>query len=86
MPPAQHSDRTQALTPFACRSAYQTETRSTILTLDKVCKTAPNGKELLKNVSLGMYRGAKIGILGANGSGACLRARTRHAFLAAAAH
>ncbi|KAI8464117.1 MAG: ABC family transporter [Monoraphidium minutum] len=30
---------------------------------------APSGKELLKNINLGMYLGAKIGILGANGSG-----------------
>lgn len=26
-----------------------------ILTLDKVSKTAPNGKQILKNVGLGMY-------------------------------
>jgi ABC-type polysaccharide/polyol phosphate transport system ATPase subunit len=32
-------------------------------------QTTPNGKQLLKNVSLGIYLGAKIGILGANGSG-----------------
>jgi len=35
--------------------------------MQKVTKTSPNGKTLLKNVSLGMYLGAKIGILGANG-------------------
>ena len=29
----------------------------------------PNGKQLLKDISLGMYLGAKIGILGANGAG-----------------
>ena len=29
----------------------------------------PNGKELIKNINLGMYLGAKIGILGANGAG-----------------
>jgi len=27
------------------------------------------GKELLKNISLGMYYGAKIGVLGPNGAG-----------------
>lgn len=27
-------------------------------------QVAPNGKELLKNINLGMYLGAKIGILG----------------------
>ena len=50
-----------------CRAAYATETRKTILTMHKVTKTAPSGKVLLNNVSLGMYLGAKIGILGANG-------------------
>ncbi len=37
------------------------------------CQLAPNGKELLKGVSLGMYLGAKIGVLGANGAGEGLR-------------
>ena len=30
---------------------------------------APNGRQILKNVHLGMYLGAKIGILGQNGAG-----------------
>jgi ATP-binding cassette ChvD family protein len=34
-----------------------------------VRKVTPNGKELIKNINLGMYLGAKIGILGANGAG-----------------
>jgi ATP-binding cassette ChvD family protein len=50
-------------------SAYQTETRKIILSLGKVRKVTPNGKELIKNINLGMYLGAKIGILGANGAG-----------------
>jgi ATPase subunit of ABC transporter with duplicated ATPase domains len=50
-------------------SAYQTETRKIILSLAKVRKVTPNGKELIRNINLGMYLGAKIGILGANGSG-----------------
>ena len=50
-------------------SAYQTETRKIILSLGKVRKLTPNGKELIKNINLGMYLGAKIGILGANGAG-----------------
>ncbi|OUS48826.1 ABC transporter [Ostreococcus tauri] len=50
-------------------SAYQTETRKIILSMSKVKKTTPNGKELIKNINLGMYLGAKIGILGANGAG-----------------
>ena len=50
-------------------SAYKTETRKIILSLGKVRKVTPNGKELIKNINLGMYLGAKIGILGANGAG-----------------
>ena len=49
-------------------AAYATETRSIILSLDRVSKTAPNGKQILKNVGLGMYLGAKIGVLGQNGA------------------
>jgi len=51
------------------REAYGQETRKVILSLEKIRKVAPNGKELLKNINLGMYLGAKIGVLGANGSG-----------------
>ena len=54
--------------PLYCRSAYATETRSIILSLDRVSKVAPNGKQILKNVGLGMYLGAKIGVLGQNGA------------------
>ncbi|GLC42782.1 hypothetical protein PLESTB_001417500 [Pleodorina starrii] len=49
--------------------AYKEETRKIILSLERVRKVAPGGKELLKGVSLGMYLGAKIGVLGANGAG-----------------
>lgn len=34
-----------------------------------IVKVTPNGKEILKNINLGMYLGAKIGVLGANGAG-----------------
>ncbi len=34
-----------------------------------VPQVTPNGKEILKNINLGMYLGAKIGVLGANGAG-----------------
>ncbi|CAG9467483.1 unnamed protein product [Pedinophyceae sp. YPF-701] len=37
--------------------------------MDKITKVAPNGKQILKDVTLGMYLGAKIGILGSNGAG-----------------
>eukprot|EP00878_Enallax_costatus_P012543 GHUV01013101.1.p1 GENE.GHUV01013101.1~~GHUV01013101.1.p1 ORF type:complete len:490 (+),score=183.87 GHUV01013101.1:265-1734(+) len=50
-------------------TSYSQETRRIILSLEKIRKVAPNGKEVLNNVSLGMYLGAKIGVLGANGAG-----------------
>ncbi|CAI6001754.1 unnamed protein product [Closterium sp. NIES-64] len=50
-------------------TAYQNETRKIILSVNRLRKVAPNGKEILKNISLGMYLGAKIGFLGANGAG-----------------
>ncbi|KAF6262858.1 P-loop containing nucleoside triphosphate hydrolase protein [Scenedesmus sp. NREL 46B-D3] len=50
-------------------SSYSQETRKIILSLEKIRKVAPNGKEVLNNVNLGMYLGAKIGVLGANGAG-----------------
>jgi prefoldin subunit 5 len=43
------------------RAAYKEETRTTILTLDRVSKRAPNGKQILKDIGLGIYLGAKIG-------------------------
>ncbi|CAK0752347.1 hypothetical protein CVIRNUC_002139 [Coccomyxa viridis] len=55
--------------PIKEGAAYEQETRTTILALDKVSKVAPNGKQVLKDVGLGMYKGAKIGFLGLNGSG-----------------
>lgn len=51
-----------------CRGAYSQETREIILSLDRANKTAPNGKQILKNVGVGMYLGAKIGFLGQNGT------------------
>ena len=50
------------------RGAYTQETRDVILSLDRANKTAPNGKQILKNVGVAMYLGAKIGFLGQNGS------------------
>ncbi|EFJ47981.1 hypothetical protein VOLCADRAFT_104944 [Volvox carteri f. nagariensis] len=55
--------------PMLQGGAYKEETRKIILSLERVRKVAPGGKELLKGVSLGMYLGAKIGVLGANGAG-----------------
>ncbi|KAG0561837.1 hypothetical protein KC19_9G096300 [Ceratodon purpureus] len=53
----------------AKESAYANETRKIILSVHKLKKVTPMGKELLKNISLGMYYGAKIGVLGPNGAG-----------------
>ena len=50
-------------------SAYEQETRKIVLSLDRVTKTAPSGKKLLDSVGMGMYLGAKIGVLGINGAG-----------------
>lgn len=52
---------------FLYRGAYTQETRDIILSLDRANKTAPNGKQILKNVGVAMYLGAKIGFLGQNG-------------------
>jgi energy-dependent translational throttle protein EttA len=50
-------------------SAYEQETRKIILSLDRVTKVAPSGKKILENVGVGMYLGAKIGVLGVEGAG-----------------
>ena len=44
--------------------AYEQETRKTILSFGKLKKTVSGGKQVLKDVSLSMYLGAKIGVLG----------------------
>jgi hypothetical protein len=43
------------------RAAYEQETRSIILSASRLTKVAPNGKQVLKDVSVAMYKGAKIG-------------------------
>lgn len=53
----------------AAPDAYDQETRDIILSLDHVEKKAQDGSYILKDVCLGMYMGAKIGILGRNGAG-----------------
>jgi len=40
-----------------------------IYTMDRVGKTVPGGKQILKDISLSFLPGAKIGVLGANGAG-----------------
>ena len=40
-----------------------------IMNIVNLKKVLPNGKELLSGISLGFFRGAKIGVLGINGAG-----------------
>src|SRR5580765_656218 len=40
-----------------------------IFTMHNLRKITPQGKEILKGISLAFYPGAKIGVLGANGAG-----------------
>ena len=40
-----------------------------IYTMDRVSKTFPGGKQVLKDIRLSFLPGAKIGVLGLNGSG-----------------
>jgi len=43
--------------------------KKVIFSMVKVNKTTPQGKNILKNIYLSFFYGAKIGIIGANGSG-----------------
>ncbi|HBP45506.1 MAG TPA: energy-dependent translational throttle protein EttA [Flavobacteriales bacterium] len=45
------------------------EDKKVIFSMHRVNKVTPAGKQILKDVTLGFYYGAKIGILGANGAG-----------------
>ncbi len=40
-----------------------------IYTMNRVSKTVPPNKEIIKNISISFFPGAKIGVLGINGSG-----------------
>ncbi len=40
-----------------------------IYVMKQLNKILPGGRELLKNISLSFYPGAKIGVLGVNGAG-----------------
>jgi len=40
-----------------------------IMSISRIRKTLPGGKDLLKGVSLSFFHGAKIGVVGANGAG-----------------
>jgi len=45
------------------------EDKKVIFSMNKVGKTLPNGKVILKDIYLSFFYGAKIGIIGLNGSG-----------------
>ncbi len=40
-----------------------------VFTMNRVCKTVPPKRQILKNITLSFFPGAKIGVLGTNGSG-----------------
>jgi ATP-binding cassette ChvD family protein len=44
-------------------------TRQYMMTLSKLNKVLPQGKQILKNINLSFFPGAKIGVVGLNGSG-----------------
>lgn len=45
------------------------ESREIIFSVHKLCRIHPPKKQVLKDISLGFYYGAKIGVLGLNGAG-----------------
>jgi len=45
------------------------ESRKVIFSMHRVSRTHPPKKQVLKDISLGFYYGAKIGVLGLNGAG-----------------
>ena len=45
------------------------DSEKVIFSMSRVGKVVPPKREILKNISLGFYYGAKIGILGLNGAG-----------------
>ena len=53
---------TSQLKPEFCVSQY-------VFTMQAVSKTVPPGRQILDNISLSFFPGAKIGVLGLNGSG-----------------
>lgn len=50
-------------------ASASTETTETVITLDRVAKQLPGGRQLFAEASLSFVRGAKVGVLGVNGSG-----------------
>ncbi|KAK4529873.1 hypothetical protein CCYA_CCYA02G0730 [Cyanidiococcus yangmingshanensis] len=50
-------------------SQIDTNRRDFMFQMLKVSKTLPNGKQILKDISLAFFPGAKIGVVGPNGAG-----------------
>mmetsp|Transcript_4285 Transcript_4285/g.12921 ORF Transcript_4285/g.12921 Transcript_4285/m.12921 type:complete len:630 (+) Transcript_4285:148-2037(+) len=50
-------------------SKIDTDKREFVFQMYKLGKRLENGKEILKNINLAFYPGAKIGVLGSNGAG-----------------
>ena len=50
-------------------SNQENESRKVIFSMHRVSRVHPPKKQVLKDISLGFYYGAKIGVLGLNGSG-----------------
>jgi len=59
------------LFPFLCVRFFEKLSLMAqyVFTMNKVSKTVPPKRQILKNVSLSFFPGAKIGVLGTNGSG-----------------
>jgi ATP-binding cassette ChvD family protein len=51
------------------KSTYMSDDKKVIFSMVNVSKSTPQGKQILKNIYLSFFYGAKIGILGLNGAG-----------------
>ena len=54
---------------FASKISFMSDDKKIIFSMHRVSKTTPMGKQIIKNISLSFFYGAKIGIIGLNGSG-----------------
>lgn len=55
--------------PLRTNFSVMSEDNKIIFSMHRVSKTTPMGKQIIKNISLSFFYGAKIGIIGLNGSG-----------------
>jgi sulfate-transporting ATPase len=54
---------------FAQKSLNMSDDKKVIFSMRGVSKSTPQGKQIIKNIHLSFFYGAKIGIIGLNGSG-----------------